>query len=82
VGNTALDFPVEIDDWFIVFYRSGISGPLRHLHRQHMIGGEPRRHALQSREAANQKSSSDQQHQRKRQFGNHQQAAQTVAPQV
>ena len=44
-----------------------------------MIGAKAGRDTLQAHEAANQQSRADQQHQRECQFGDHQQAAQTVA---
>ena len=65
-----------------VVFIVGTSRAGGHLHGQHVVGGESRRHALQAHEAANQQSGADQQHQRKSEFGNDQQAAQTVPPQV
>ena len=74
-ADPVANFPVELHDGFAV----GILGAARrHMHRQHMIGGKSRRHILQPREAADQQSRADQQHQRKRQFTNHQQPAQPM----
>ena len=47
-----------------------------------MVGGESRRYALQADEAADQQPGADEQHQRKGEFGDNEQAAQTVASQV
>src|SRR5579863_5145217 len=77
--DTALNFLVEIDEWFMVFVVLVLLGGCSYLHRQRMIGGEPRRHALQSHEAANEQPGANQQHQRKRQLRNHQQSSQTVS---
>ena len=74
--HTAVDIAKEpSSDFVVVVFRIARI----HLHREHALGGESRRHILQAHKAADQQSRPHQQHRRKRQFGNHQQAAQPVA---
>src|SRR5690242_16304505 len=82
VGNAAFDFVVEIDEWLLVLVVLILPSSDSHLHSQDAVGGEPRRHALQAHETANQQSGSDQEHQRKSQLGNDQQSPHAVAAYV
>ena len=54
----------------------------RDLHGQYVVCGESWSYALQADEAADQQSGADEQNERKREFGNDEQATQTVAFQV
>ncbi len=66
-------------DRFVLAVLGAVGGD---LHGEDVVGGEARRDGLQADETADEEPGADQQHQREREFGNHQQAAQAVARQT